>query len=354
MSNKVLKQVFNQFEHQSSYFSSEELASGHINDTYLIKTKEKPFYVLQRINHGVFKDVPALIKNKVAISEHIGKKLNHLSKKEQRRRVLRFEKTKKGGEYYRDPEDNYWNLMRFISGSVTHERVTSEKIAYQGGLLMGEFLNLTSDFEASKLVEVIPDFHDMSFRYSQFEEALRNASQDKLAQAETPIDYVKEAKEEMHILQRLKESGELPIRVTHNDTKISNALFGKKGKGWCMIDTDTVMPGIVHYDYGDAVRTICNTTLEDEPNLALVDFNMEYYDAYTKGFLERVGSSLTSVELKYLALGAKTMIFIMGIRFLTDFLNGDIYYKIKYPEHNLNRSKNQFRLLDIFIEKLDN
>lgn len=347
-----LKFVFEQFKHDAQFESYKELASGHINDTYLIITKTKPYYVLQRINHGVFPDVPGLIENKVAISEHISAKLQHLSKKKQRRRILKFFKTKDGASYYRGDEGNYWNLMQFIDKSITHMTVSSEDIAYEGGKLLGQFLTLTSDFDASTLTEVIPNFHDMSFRYRQFDEALKTASPERVENAKSSIALVNASKDEMHILQRLKESGEIKIRVTHNDTKISNVLFNKKKKGLCLIDLDTVMPGIVHYDFGDAIRTICNTAAEDEANLDLVEFNLDYYNAYTKGFLKTMGASLTPTELKYLPLGAKTMIFIIGLRFLTDYLNGDIYFKTQYPEHNLIRAKNQFKLLQSLSEKL--
>ena len=346
MISDKLKYIFEQFQHNGEFNSFEELASGHINDTYLIRTKETPHFVLQRINHGVFKDVPGLIANKFNISQHIRKKLAHLPEKELNRRVLTFIKTKDSGMYYNDNEGNYWNMMLFIDNSITFEIVDSEEVAYEGGKLFGDFLNLTSDFDASKLTEVIPKFHDMSFRYSQFEDALKVASKERLNQANDQIKFVEDSREEMHIIQKLKESGDIKLRVTHNDTKISNALFDLNNKGLCVIDTDTIMPGIVHYDFGDAIRTICNTASEDEKDLNLVNFNLDYYKIYTKGFLETVGSSLSPIELKYLPLGAKSIIFIMGIRFLTDFLNGDIYYKIKYPEHNLDRAKNQFKLIE--------
>ena len=152
-------------------------------------------------------------------------------------------------------------------------------------------------------------------------------------------------------IQNLKESGAIKTRVTHNDTKISNVLFDTNNKGLCVIDTDTVMPGIIHYDFGDAIRTICNTAAEDEKDLDKVNFNIDYYKAYTKGFLQEMSSSISPIELKYLPLAAKTMIFIMAIRFLTDFLNGDTYYKTKYPEHNLDRAKNQLKLIASFTEQ---
>lgn len=347
-----LKSVFDEFEHNSEFHSYKELASGHINDTYLIITKKKPFFVLQRINHGVFKDVPGLIENKVAVSNHIKEKLKHLPPKKLKRRVLNFAKTKAGHSYHKDKDGNHWNLMYFIDKSVTHLIVTKKEIAYEGGKLLGQFLTLTSDFDASKLVEVIPKFHDMSFRFEQFEDALKIASPERLEKAKDYIKRVADLKEEMHIIQNLKKSGEIKLRVTHNDTKISNALFNKKDKGLCLIDTDTVMPGVVHYDFGDAIRTICNTAAEDETNLDLVEFNLDYYKAYKKGFLKKMKTSISEIEMRYLPLSAKTMIFIMALRFLTDYLNNDIYYKTKYPEHNLDRSKNQFKLIESFTEKM--
>ncbi len=348
-----LQEAFNQFNHNSKFLSHSELASGHINDTYLVKTSAGINYVLQRINHGVFKNVPGLISNKVNVSKHLQKKLAYLPKYELNRKVLSFVETTNGDYYYTDAEGNYWNLMVYIDNSITFETVPSADVAYEGGKLIGGFLNLTSDFDASKLTEVIPKFHDMPFRFSQFEDALKVASEERLEKAEKYIDLVWSLKEEMHIIQKLKESGEIKLRVTHNDTKISNVLFDTNNKGLCVIDTDTVMPGVVHYDFGDAIRTICNSAAEDETDLDKVNFNLEYYKAYTKGFLEQVESVLTPTELKYLPLGAKTMIFIIALRFLTDYLNGDIYFKTKYPEHNLDRAKNQFKLIESMAQKMD-
>jgi len=347
-----LKNVFKEFDDSIELVSYQELASGHINDTYLIETSSIQCFVLQRINQGVFKDVPGLINNKVNISNHIQSKLSYLPKEELSRKVLTFLPTKKGEPFYYDKSGGYWNLMVYISNSVTHETVANEEIAFEGGKLIGNFLNLTSDFDASQLTEVIPRFHDMSFRFSQFEDSLGIASNERLETAKKHIDLVWSLKDEMHIIQRLKEAGEIPLRVTHNDTKISNVLFDTNNKGLCVIDTDTIMPGIVHYDFGDAIRTICNSAAEDETDLEKVNFNLDYYKAYLKGFLGEVGPTLSPTEIKYLPLAAKTMIFIMAIRFLTDFLNGDIYYKIKYPEHNIDRAKNQFKLIESFSKQM--
>ncbi|MET2984311.1 phosphotransferase enzyme family protein [Aureibaculum conchae] len=348
MEHRELISIFDQFEHGAKFESYSELNSGHINDTYLVKTTQKPYYVLQRINHIVFKDVPGLISNKVNVSRHISNKLTHVSDAEIERSVLSFVNAKDGKFYHIDEDGNYWNMMVFIDESQTFETVKEKEIAYEGGKLFGNFLNLASDFDAAKLTEVIPNFHNMLFRFRQFEDALKVASSERLEKAKSLLKRVEELKEEMLILQHLKDKGKIKLRVTHNDTKISNALFDMDNKGLCVIDTDTVMPGIIHYDFGDAIRTICNTAAEDEKKLELVNFNLEYYNAYAKGFLEEIGSSLTALEKKYLPLGAKTMIFIMALRFLTDYLNNDIYYKTEYPEHNLNRSKNQFKLIESF------
>ncbi len=353
MKPQQLKEIFSQFKHNSTFKSFSELSTGHINDTYLIKTDGVTNYVLQRINHNVFKNIPALMANKVNISKHLQEKMTDLPKGQSKREVLRFLKSNKGIFYYIDYNGNYWILMVFINNSITFETVQSKDVAYEGGKLTGNFLSLTNDFEVSKLTEVIPKFHDMSFRFAQFEEALKNASKKRLIKAKKYLDLVNSLKDEMHIIQHLKESGAIRLRVTHNDTKISNILFDVNNKGLCVIDIDTVMPGIVHYDFGDAIRTICNTAAEDETDLEKVNFNLEYYTAYTKGFLEEVKPTLSLTELKYLPLGAKTMIFIMALRFLTDFLNNDIYYKTKYEEHNLDRAKNQFKLIESMSEKIN-
>ncbi|WP_038531392.1 phosphotransferase enzyme family protein [Formosa agariphila] len=353
MTENKIKLIFNQFKHSEEFVSLKELISGHINDSYLIKTTGDTEYVLQRINHHVFKDVPGLITNKVAVSNHLRNKFSSFNEIDLNRKVLTFLPTYNNEYYYKDDLGNYWNLSVFIKDSYTHDLVESETIAYEGGKLFGEFLNLTSDFDASLLIDVIPNFHDMSFRYKQFEEALNKASGKRKELASNCIARVEELKEEMHILQNLKTSGEIKLRVTHNDTKISNALFDKENKGLCVIDTDTVMPGIIHYDFGDAIRTICNSAAEDETNLDLVTFNKTYYESYKKGFLETVEDALSPLELKYLPLGAKTMIFIMALRFLTDFLNNDVYYKTKYSEHNLDRSKNQFKLIESFEAQME-
>lgn len=347
-----VKSIFDAFDHRSNYISHTELNTGHINDTFLVKTDSGNKYILQRINHHVFKDVVGLVNNKVLISNHIRSKFPTISDEEFSKKNLTFVKAKNRDEYYYKQDGNFWNVMVFIDDSITYEIAKNKEIAYEGGKLLGDFLNQTADFDSSQLIDVIPNFHDMSFRFKQHAAAIQSAPKARLQKAAKLIDTVSELKDEMFILQNLKKEGKIPLRVTHNDSKISNSLFDKNNRGICMIDTDTVMPGIVHYDFGDAIRTICNTAAEDEKDLTKVEFNLEYYEAYKKGFLEKTEGSLTSIELEYLPLAAKTMIFIIGLRFLTDYFNNDVYFKRDYPEHNLDRAKNQFKLIESLSEKL--
>ena len=348
---ETLKYIFNKFDHKSDYISHAELNSGHINNTFLVKASGTKNYILQRINHNVFKDIPGLVNNKILISNHIRSKYVHLSEEDLSKKVLSFVKTKETNFYYHEENGDFWNVMIFIANGITHDVVVDEEIAYEGGKLLGAFLNATSDFDSSQLIDVIPDFHDMPFRFKQYAFSLQNALKERLEKANIFIKIVSDLKTEMHILQELKEAKVIPVRVTHNDTKISNSLFDNDNKGICMIDTDTVMSGIIHYDFGDAIRTICNTAAEDEKDLSKVEFNLAYYKAYEQGFLEKTKDLLTPECLKYLPLTAKTMIFIMGLRFLTDYFNNDVYYKTRYPEHNLDRARNQFKLIESFSEK---
>lgn len=332
--------------------SAEELTSGHINDTYLVRGSSDRRYVFQKINKEVFPNVPGLIMNKVQVSRHLHKKWRHLPLSERERRVLTFVRSIEGTYFHQDKNGNYWNVTLFVEKSRNFESVTSASIAFEGGRLFGSFIRETEDFDTGKLIEVIPKFHDMSFRFEQFDQALVNSGEERKENAQRLIEKALALSAEMQLLEKLKNAGEIRIRVTHNDTKISNALFDLEGKGLCVIDTDTIMPGIIHYDFGDAIRTICNSAREDETDLDKVRFNKEYYDSYTKGYLEALGNSVSELEKNYFPLAAKTMIFIMALRFLTDYLNNDIYYKTSYPEHNLDRSKNQFKLIDSFDQMM--
>ncbi len=338
----MIQSIFNQFEHNSQYTSHQVLEAGHINDTYLIKTKTKPFYVLQRINHHVFPNVPELIENKVNTTNFLRKKY---SKEDGSRKVLTFISTKNQKYFHQDNNGYYWNLMIYLDQTQSFENILNSKIAYEGGKLFGDFLDKTSTFDHTKLHIVIPKFHNLKHRLNQFEDAITNGKPTRIKQAKPWIKIIYSEKNDILKLQTLKESGAIPLRLTHNDTKISNVLFDLQGNGLCVIDLDTIMPGIIHYDFGDAIRTMCNTAKEDEKDISKVYLNLDYFKAFVKGFSEKTKGNITQTEIETLVLGAKYITMIQGVRILTDYLNGDIYYKTEYENHNLVRAKNQLRFL---------
>jgi len=340
MKNK-LQNIFEQFQVPGNFKSAKTLVSGYINQTYMVETigSQSSDYVLQKLNHQVFPNIPELMNNKVKVTDFLRDKTAG------KQIILQFFQTTEGLYYYQDAEGSYWNLMEYIPNSKVLERTENAQQAEEAGKAFGNFIKLLDDFDAHDLYEVIPNFHRMSFRYRQFDDALKTATEERKQKAAIWIQQVQERREEMQQLERLLEQGEIPLRVTHNDTKLSNILFNEKDQAICIIDLDTLMPGIVHYDFGDSIRTICSYVSEDEPHLDKVGFNMEYYQAYLKGFLGELREKLNEKEIELLPLAAKTITFIMGLRILTDYLNGDVYYNIKYPEHNLHRASNQLTLV---------
>ena len=327
--------IFNQFKTESSFKSFKTFSSGHINNTYLIITDKKPFYVLQKINGNVFTKAKEVIENKVKVASHLEAKGI---------KTLTYLTTKNNLNYYLDSNGNYWNLSLFIENSETHIKVDSSKIALEAGKATGIFLNDVHDFKGT-LVDILPKFHNMTFRFSQFDEALKKASTNRKKLAQNWIDFANSNRNEMRVLDVAINKNKIPLRVTHNDTKISNILFDKNQNAICLIDLDTVMLGAIHFDFGDVLRTICNTTNEDEKDISKVKFNFNYFKSYTQGFVETIKNSLTKNEIDFLPVSPKIITFIMGLRFLTDFLNNDIYYQTKYGNHNLDRAKNQFTLV---------
>lgn len=345
-----IENIFGNFEVDEPVVESAPIVSGHINDTFLVKT-EGGSYVLQRINTSVFTNPDQVVANKVLVVNHL--RSDGASLQEPGRRVLTFRETRAGGYLHTDTGGNAWNLMNYIEDSLVYLKSPNSKIAFEAGKAFGSFLAMTKDLDASRLHETLPRFHSMSFRYSQFDEALGSASNDRLVEASDLIGTAHELRSEMHILEEWAAEGKIPLRVTHNDTKISNALFSKDGKAICVIDLDTVMPGIVHYDFGDAVRTICGSADEDEQDISKVEFNFDYFKSFVEGFLGKSGLKLSDAEAEGLALSGKVMSFIVGLRFLTDYLNNDIYFDTKYETHNLVRARNQFRLAGLIGDNLE-
>jgi thiamine kinase-like enzyme len=345
----LLKSIINKFEIQSEFESFQELNSGHINDTFLIKTKQKPQYVLQKINRTVFLKSKELIENKTFVSNHLQYKLKHLTQKEIQQKVLSFVKAKDNTFFYEDTEGDFWNASVFIEDSITYLKAKNNLIAFEAGKITGEFLELTKDIDITKITTILEDFHSVIIRHEQFKKALQNASEEKISQAKELIVFIEECIKEMLVIDEAIEQQKIPLRLTHNDTKISNILFSKHDKALCLIDTDTVMSGVLHFDYGDAIRTLCNTANEDEINIAKIEFNFEFFKSYTKGFFQEC-RSVTKKEIDLLPISIKILPFIMGLRFLTDYLNNDVYFKTKHKKHNLDRATNQFT----FVKKITN
>ncbi|NDV57413.1 phosphotransferase enzyme family protein [Bacteroides sp. 519] len=327
------------------------LGSGLINDSYRVKNSEagKPNYVLQRINHAIFQDVDMLQNNILAVTSHIRQKLEKEGTDDIDRKVLTFIPTKEGKYYYFDGE-NYWRVMIFIPEAITYEIVNPE-YSYYAGVAFGNFQSMLADIPV-ELGETIPDFHNMEFRLSQLREAVANNAAGRLEEVQYYVDELEKRADEMCKAERLYREGKLPKRVCHCDTKVNNMLFDDKGNVLCVIDLDTVMPSYIFSDFGDFLRSAANTGDEDDKDLNRVTFNMEIFKAFAKGYLESAKSFLTPIEIENLPYAATLFPYMQTVRFLADYLNGDTYYKTKYPEHNLVRSKAQFKLLQSAEENI--
>lgn len=355
MEKTKLKNIYQNFTADGEFKGYENLVSGHINDSYLIETNEKS-YVLQKLNHLVFPNIPELMNNKVNVSQHLAHKCDFHQK------LLHFYPTLENKYFHQDEEGFYWNLMNFIPDSKVLEKTENKEQAAEAGYAFAAFIRALDDFDAAELYEIIPDFHKMSFRYQQFDEAMKDATEDRndaipvrQQRKQIATEWIKqvlESREEMQKLEKLHEQGKIPLRATHNDTKLSNILFDNNDKALAVIDWDTLMPGIIHYDFGDSVRTICSNSTEDETDLDKVTFNLDYYKSYREAFIKELDGIINATEKNLLDLAPPTITFIMGLRFLTDYLNGDKYYKIKYANHNLDRAANQFTLVKRMKESL--
>ena len=346
MEEKNLLQLVSHFDVQGTVKSVKPLGNGLINDTYKVAMNEEdaPAYVLQRINNAIFKDVELLQSNIEAVTAHLRKKLEEKQVADIDRRVLHFIKSETGKTYWREADDTYWRMMRFIPDAFTYETV-NEKYSHAAGLAFGEFEAALVDLP-QQLGETIPDFHNMELRARQLKEAVQNNPVKRLSVVESMVEELNRNMEEMCKAEQLHRDGKLPKRICHCDTKVNNMMFDADGNILCVIDLDTVMPSYVFSDYGDFLRTGANFTAEDDPNLANVGFNMDIFKAFTKGYLTSAGAFLTPIEREHLPFAAKLFPFMQCVRFLTDYINGDVYYKIKYPEHNLDRAKNQLALFN--------
>ena len=324
----------------------QEYGSGHINRTELVemeKDGQREKYILQRINTEIFHDVDGLMENIVGVTDYLRKKIKAAGG-DFEREALQVVPTKDGASYCR-AEGGCYRMYRFISNAVSYDAVRSPGDFYESALAFGTFQSLLSDYPAETLHETIPDFHNTPKRFADFCQAVNKDVMGRVALARKEIDVLMERELELSILTDLQEAGELPLRVTHNDTKLNNVMLdAETGKGVCVIDLDTVMPGLSINDFGDSIRFGANTAAEDETDLSKVSLDLGLYEQYVNGFLKGCQGSLTKKELELLPMGAKMMTMECGMRFLADYLSGDTYFRIHKEHHNLDRCRTQLAL----------
>ena len=346
--------IVSRFATEGTVADIRPLGNGLINDTYKVSTKEAdaPDYVLQRVNTTVFTDVDMLMDNIAAVTRHIRKKLEAANVTDIDRKVLRFIAADSGKLYHREADGTVWRMMVFIPNAKTYEAVTPE-YSYFAGNAFGHFEDMLVDIP-EKLGEVIPDFHNMEFRMKQLREVIEKNPAGRVGEdaVKQLLDLIGKDAEEMCKAERMGREGKLPKRVCHCDTKVNNMMFDEEGHVLCVIDLDTVMPSFVFSDYGDFLRSAANTTAEDNPDMSHVAFNEEIFKAFTRGYIEGA-RFLTPVETENLPYAVALFPFMQSVRFLWDYLSGDHYWKCKYPQHNLDRARNQMRLYQCVREHDD-
>ena len=314
--------------------------SGHINETWLVETDRPHRYILQKVNTGVFPNGKGLMNNIILVTEHLRKK------DPDPRHVLTLVPAKDGQLYIMQGENELWRMYEYVTGGICLDRAETPEEFMLSGKAFGSFQMQMADFPAEKLVEVIPGFHDTPGRFRALKKAVREDRMNRAASARREIDLFLEREEKAGLLMDLLRKGELPLRVTHNDTKLNNVMLDEKTRQpLCILDLDTVMPGIAASDFGDSIRFGASTAAEDEPDLEKVHLDLELYEAYTRGFLGACGAALNGTELETLADGARLITLEIGARFLTDYLEGDTYFHTSRPGHNLDRARTQMALV---------
>lgn len=315
---------------------------GHINKTFKVLRDQEPRFLLQQVNSHVFKDIDALMQNTLTVLDALQE---YMLTSPEKLIVQKLVRTNQGGLYFTDDENNHWRMFTFIKGGKTIETVRKYNIAYEGGKAYGLFLDALSSVDPELITPVIPDFHSLEMRYGAFQEALSLNLAKRVDEVKREVDFVESRFRNMMHIPELMKSGSIPSRVVHNDTKFNNLIFSTKGDAIAVTDLDTVMPGSALFDFGDAIRSAANTAREDEPDISKVKFDISIFEAFASGYLTHTEGLLTEAEANNFPEAAMLLTYIIGVRFLTDYLNGDIYYKTRYPEHNLVRARVQFQLI---------
>jgi aminoglycoside phosphotransferase (APT) family kinase protein len=330
--------------------AAEPFGAGHINDSFLLtyrRDDKAARYLLQRINDVVFPRPALVMENIQRVTAHTARKLKTQGASDVSRRVLTLIPTHEDEPCYRDDAGSYWRLYRFIENTRVHEAVETPEQAAHAGRMFGTFQRQLADLGGPRLHETIRDFHSTPLRYDALDRAVRADSCNRAAAAKAEMDLAERYRPLAGVLLDLHRRGEIPERVVHNDAKISNVLFdATTGEALCVVDLDTVMPGLSLYDFGDMVRSMTCTAAEDETDLSRVEVQMPLFEALTRGYLEAAGEFLTPAERQHLVFAGKLITLEQGVRFLADFLSGDVYYKTQRPNHNLDRCRTQFKLVE--------
>ena len=352
-----LKAVCANFKLGGEFLGGEPYGSGHINDTFAVRYNqngENVRYILQRINHSIFKNPPLLMENVVRVTDHIRCKLESAGSDDVARRVLTLIPTVEGGVYYNDADGNFWRVYIFIEGASTYDEMESEQQAYEAAKAFGLFAKQLTDLPGEPLVETIPGFHDTRSRFEALRKAVDADSCGRAAEVQAEIDFAFEREAITDRVLDMLKDGTIPLVTTHSDTKLNNVLLDDKtGEGICVIDLDTVMPGSCLYDFGDMVRTAARPCPEDETDLSKVVANLKMFEAITCGYLAAAGDSPNQAEKDHLAFSARLITFEIGLRFLTDYLEGDVYFKTHREGHNLDRCRVQFKMVESFEAQMD-
>ena len=354
--NSIQKEVISKFDFPGEVVECTPYGSGHINDTYRVTVhtpggQEKRF-ILQRMNKSIFTKPVELMENIGGVTSWLRKKIQE-NGGDVERETLNIVNDRDGNPYYVDSEGEYWRVYLFIENATSFDMVKDDDDFYQSAVAFGHFQRLLADYPAETLHETIVNFHNTVDRFSKFKAAVEADSEGRAKDVQEEIRFVLDREELAHTLCDLQDKGEIPLRVTHNDTKLNNIMIDDEtGKAICVIDLDTVMPGLSVNDFGDSIRFGASTGAEDEKDLDKVSCDMHLYEVYTKGFIEGCGGALTDIELDMLPMGAILMTFECGMRFLTDYLEGDHYFKIHREGHNLDRCRTQFKLVADMEQKL--
>jgi Ser/Thr protein kinase RdoA (MazF antagonist) len=342
-----LRKIFGSFKTEGSFSDAGPYGSGHIHDTFRVETSEldRDDYILQRLNHKIFKNIPELQENIERVTFHLYHKLESVPGADLKRECLKLIPATSGKSWIEDEEGSFWRMYIFISNHRSYNIVDTPDKAFEGGKAIGRFQAMLADLPGKPLHETIPYFHDIEKRLETFNRTVKADRVNRVSTANEEIDFVLKRSEEMKIILQLGKSGKIPVRITHNDTKFNNILLDENDKALCVIDLDTVMPGYVHYDFGDAIRTAANIAAEDEKELSKVRMDISLFKSYAKGYLSETRDTLNDVEKEYLAFAPRLITYTIAVRFLTDYLDGDNYFKIHHEHHNLQRAKAQLKLV---------